>query len=79
MPTRAFLRRYTGYVEQFDTLIGMLTVRTSTRGVLTIGMKSVDKLDYIHFHTLINGNLLCACYSPRSPVRGASWAHGTGA
>ena len=27
VPTRAFLRRYTGYVEQFDTLIGMLTVR----------------------------------------------------
>lgn len=26
-PTRAFLRRHTGYVEQFDTLIGVLTVR----------------------------------------------------
>eukprot|EP00955_Chlamydomonas_euryale_P039691 351487-Chlamydomonas_euryale.AAC.1 len=25
-PTRAFLRRYTGYVEQFDTLLGILTV-----------------------------------------------------
>lgn len=25
-PTRAFLRRYTGYVEQFDTLLGQLTV-----------------------------------------------------
>lgn len=25
-PSRAFLRRYTGYVEQFDTLIGQLTV-----------------------------------------------------
>ncbi len=26
-PTPAFLRRYTGYVEQFDTLLGDLTVR----------------------------------------------------
>ncbi|KAG2446852.1 hypothetical protein HYH02_008009 [Chlamydomonas schloesseri] len=26
-PTKAFLRRYTGYVEQFDTLLGDLTVR----------------------------------------------------
>ena len=26
VPTAAFLRRYTGYVEQFDTLIGILTV-----------------------------------------------------
>jgi hypothetical protein len=26
-PTIQFLRRYTGYVEQFDTLIGQLTVR----------------------------------------------------
>ncbi|KAK9906864.1 hypothetical protein WJX75_009364 [Coccomyxa subellipsoidea] len=26
-PTRAFLRRYTGYVEQFDTLLPELTVR----------------------------------------------------
>lgn len=26
-PTTAFLRRYTGYVEQFDTLLGNLTVR----------------------------------------------------
>lgn len=26
-PSRAFLRRHTGYVEQFDTLIGVLTVR----------------------------------------------------
>ena len=26
-PTRMFLRRYTGYVEQFDTLLGMLTVK----------------------------------------------------
>lgn len=25
--TRSFLRRYTGYVEQFDTLLGNLTVR----------------------------------------------------
>jgi ATP-binding cassette subfamily G (WHITE) protein 2 len=25
-PTRAFLRRFTGYVEQFDTLLGILTV-----------------------------------------------------
>lgn len=25
-PTPAFLRRYTGYVEQFDTLIPVLTV-----------------------------------------------------
>ncbi len=25
-PSAAFLRRYTGYVEQFDTLIGALTV-----------------------------------------------------
>lgn len=26
-PTMQFLRRYTGYVEQFDTLLGILTVR----------------------------------------------------
>lgn len=26
-PTKQFLRRYTGYVEQFDTLLGDLTVR----------------------------------------------------
>ncbi|CAD7705429.1 unnamed protein product [Ostreobium quekettii] len=26
-PTQKFLRRYTGYVEQFDTLLGMLTVQ----------------------------------------------------
>uniref|UniRef100_A0A7S3VTN2 ABC transporter domain-containing protein n=1 Tax=Dunaliella tertiolecta TaxID=3047 RepID=A0A7S3VTN2_DUNTE len=26
-PSTAFLRRFTGYVEQFDTLIGMLTVK----------------------------------------------------
>ena len=26
-PTKMFLRRYTGYVEQFDTLLGMLTVK----------------------------------------------------
>ena len=26
VPTRAFLQRYTGFVEQFDTLIGTLTV-----------------------------------------------------
>lgn len=26
-PSRAFLRRFTGYVEQFDTLLGILTVR----------------------------------------------------
>lgn len=26
-PTKAFLRRYTGYVEQFDTLLDILTVR----------------------------------------------------
>ena len=26
-PSRAFLRRFTGYVEQFDTLLGTLTVR----------------------------------------------------
>ena len=26
VPTSAFLRRYTGYVEQFDTLLGILTV-----------------------------------------------------
>ncbi|PNH05918.1 ABC transporter G family member 18 [Tetrabaena socialis] len=26
-PTKQFLRRYTGYVEQFDTLLGELTVR----------------------------------------------------
>lgn len=26
-PSRAFLRRFTGYVEQFDTLLGNLTVR----------------------------------------------------
>ena len=25
-PSRAFLRRFTGYVEQFDTLLGILTV-----------------------------------------------------
>lgn len=25
-PTKAFLRRFTGYVEQFDTLLGILTV-----------------------------------------------------
>jgi ATP-binding cassette subfamily G (WHITE) protein 2 len=26
-PSKAFLRRYTGYVEQFDTLIPNLTVQ----------------------------------------------------
>ena len=26
-PTKMFLRRYTGYVEQFDTLLGILTVK----------------------------------------------------
>ena len=26
-PTTTFLRRYTGYVEQFDTLLPMLTVK----------------------------------------------------
>ena len=26
-PSKMFLRRYTGYVEQFDTLLGMLTVK----------------------------------------------------
>jgi ATP-binding cassette, subfamily G (WHITE), member 2 len=30
-PTMQFLRRYTGYVEQFDTLIGILTVREMVR------------------------------------------------
>lgn len=27
-PTTQFIRRYTGYVEQFDTLIAALTVRS---------------------------------------------------
>lgn len=31
-PTPAFLRRYTGYVEQFDTLVGILTVRCPLQG-----------------------------------------------
>jgi ABC-type multidrug transport system ATPase subunit len=31
-PTTQFLRRYTGYVEQFDTLIGTLTVKEMVGG-----------------------------------------------
>lgn len=37
-PTRAFLRRYTGYVEQFDTLIGNMTVREMLQ--YTVELKS---------------------------------------
>lgn len=30
-PTRTFLKRHTGYVEQQDSLVDVLTVRSSTR------------------------------------------------
>lgn len=30
-PSKAFLRRFTGYVEQFDTLLGILTVEEMVR------------------------------------------------
>lgn len=32
-PSRAFLRRFTGYVEQFDTLLPILTVQVCARAV----------------------------------------------
>jgi hypothetical protein len=36
-PSKMFLRRYTGYVEQFDTLIGELTVQEMVGGGLGAG------------------------------------------
>jgi ABC-type multidrug transport system ATPase subunit len=31
VPTRAFMRRFSAYVEQFDTLLGILTVEEMAR------------------------------------------------
>ena len=43
-------------------------------------MDGATRDHWVIFDSLINHrihNLMCVCYSPRSPVRGASWAHGT--